>query len=259
MGRYFRFSLACLLFAFIISCTSSDEDKKLTFQLDKPYREIMQGSTLRVFITSGSGDLQISNSNAFKDYARIAYARTPEQVGHVGVLSIQALQVGEFQVSLTDNLTKERQQLTVKVLPPYLLLEIHEGSDPVWSIGSGVSGLFLVQNAAHSFYLCRYIPTVYRHVGPAVLSGVYEIVMKDGIPTNLRLKSKKQGFVRDFTLTVKNKKEALERLGKLGKLGLLPDEEKFIYPVFLDEHDMEEHIMAEISYKEATLPEKVME
>jgi len=83
--------------------------------------------------------------------------------------------------------------------------------------------------------------------------------MKDGIPTNLRLKSKTQGFVRDFTLTVKNKKEALERLGKLGKLGLLPDEEKFIYPVFLDEHDMEEHIMAEISYKEATLPEKVME
>ena len=155
MGRYFRSSLACLLFAFIISCTSSDEDKKLTFQLDKPYREIMQGSTLRVFITSGSGDLQISNSNAFKDYARIAYARTPEQAGHVGVLSIQALQVGEFQVSLTDNLTKERQQLTVKVLPPYLLLEIHEGSDPVWSIGSGVSGLFLVQNAAHSFYLCR--------------------------------------------------------------------------------------------------------
>ena len=83
--------------------------------------------------------------------------------------------------------------------------------------------------------------------------------MKDGIPTNLRLKSKKQEFVRDFTLTVKSKKEALERLGKLGKLGLLPDEEKFIYPVFLDEHDMEEHIMAEISYKEATLPEKVME
>lgn len=213
MGRYFRSSLACLLFAFIIGCTSSDEDKKLTFQLDKPYREIMQGSTLRVFITSGSGDLQISNSNAFKDYARIAYARTPEQAGHVGVLSIQALQVGEFQVSLTDNLTKERQQLTVKVLPPYLLLEIHEGSDPVWSIGSGVSGLFLVQNAAHSFYLCRYTPTVYRHVGPAVLSGVsgvYEIVMKDGIPTNLRLKSKKQEFVRDFTLTVKNKKEAWE-------------------------------------------------
>ena len=101
MGRYFRFSLACLLFAFIISCTSSDEDKKLTFQLDKPYREIMQGSTLRVFITSGSGDLQISNSNAFKDYARIAYARTPEQAGHVGVLSIQALQVGEFS-GLTD-------------------------------------------------------------------------------------------------------------------------------------------------------------
>ena len=52
MGRYFRFSLACLLFAFIISCTSSDEDKKLTFQLDKPYREIMQGSTLRDFSLS---------------------------------------------------------------------------------------------------------------------------------------------------------------------------------------------------------------
>jgi hypothetical protein len=167
--------------------------------------------------------------------------------------------VGEFQVSLTDNLTKERQQLTVKVLPPYLLLEIHEGSDPVWSIGSGVSGLFLVQNAAHSFYLCRYKPTLYRYVSPAVLSGVYEIVMKDGVPTNLRLQSKKQGIVRDFTLTGKNKKEALEKLGRLGRLGLLPNEEKFICPVFLDEHDMEEHIMAEMTYKEATLPEKVME
>jgi hypothetical protein len=252
-----------LFLAFLLACAScsnpQDEDRKSSFQLDKPYREIMQGSTLRVFITSGSGDLQISNSNAFKDYARIAYARTPEQAEHVGVLSIQALQVGEFQVSLTDNLTKERQQLTVKVLPPYLLLEIHEGSDPVWSIGSGVSGLFLVQNAAHSFYLCRYKPTLYRYVSPAVLSGVYEIVMKDGVPTNLRLQSKKQGIVRDFTLTGKNKKEALEKLGRLGRLGLLPNEEKFICPVFLDEHDMEEHIMAEMTYKEATLPEKVME
>lgn len=259
MDRCFKFSLVCLLFVFLVSCTSSSEDRKSSFQLEKTYREIMQGSTLRVFITSGSGDLQISNSNAIKDYARIAYERSPEQAGHVGVLSIQALQVGEFQITLTDNLTKESRQLTVKVLPPYLLLEIHEGPDPVWSISSGVSGLFLVQNAAHSFYLCRYKPTLYRYVAPAVLSGVYEIVMKDGVPTNLRLQSKKQGFVRDFTLTGKNKKEALEKLGRLGMLGLLPNEEKFIYPVFLDEHDMEEHIMAEMSYKEATLPEKIME
>lgn len=113
----------------------------------------MQGSTLRVFITSGSVDLQLSNSNAIKDYVRIAYGRSPEQTGHMGVLSIQALQVGEFQVSLTDNLTKERRRLTVKVLPPYLLLKFHEGSDPVWSTGSGISGLFLVQNAAH-FFIC---------------------------------------------------------------------------------------------------------
>ena len=252
-----------LFLAFLLACAScsnpQDEDRKSSFQLEKTYREVMQGSTLRVFITSGSGDLQISNSDAFKDYARIAYARTPEQTGHVGVLSIQALQVGEFQVSLTDNLTKESRHLTVKVLPSYLLLEIREGSDPVWSISSGVSGLFLVQNAAHSFYLCRYKPTLYRYVSPAVLSGVYEIVMKDGVPTNLRLQSKKQGIVRDFTLIGKNKKEALEKLGRLGRLGLLPNEEKFICPVFLDEHDMEEHIMAEMTYKEATLPEKVME
>ena len=123
-----------LFLAFLLACAScsnpQDEDRKSSFQLEKTYREVMQGSTLRVFITSGSGDLQISNSDAFKDYARIAYERTPEQTGHVGVLSIQALQVGEFQVSLTDNLTKESRHLTVKVLPSYLLLEIREGSDP---------------------------------------------------------------------------------------------------------------------------------
>lgn len=69
-----------------VSCSNpQDEDRKPSFQLEKTYKEIMQGSTLRVFITSGSGDLQISNSSAIKDYARIAYERTSEQTGHVGV------------------------------------------------------------------------------------------------------------------------------------------------------------------------------
>ena len=71
-----------LFLAFLLACAScsnpQDEDRKSSFQLEKTYREVMQGSTLRVFITSGSGDLQISNSDAFKDYARIAYERTPE-------------------------------------------------------------------------------------------------------------------------------------------------------------------------------------
>lgn len=59
-----RKTCSVLLFlSFLLVCASCSnpqyEDRKSSFQLENTYRKIMQGSTLRVFITSGSGDLQI--------------------------------------------------------------------------------------------------------------------------------------------------------------------------------------------------------
>lgn len=262
---YRKADFVLLLLAFLlvsVSCSKSnpqDEDKKLSFQLEQPYKEIMQGSTLRIFITSGSGDLRINNSEDIKSYAKTAYERTPDETDYMGVLSIRALQVGELHIALTDNITKEKQLLTIKILPPYLLLGMMEGSDPVLGNKKGFSGLFLIQNAEHSFYVCPYSSARYRFIGPAILSGQYEIVMKNNIPTNLRLQDKSNGFVRDFNISDENTNETIEILRKLSKSELLPEDGKFNSPFFLDEQDMGFHVAGNMDYKGVTLPEKVMD
>ena len=74
-----------LFLAFLLACAScsnpQDEDRKSSFQLDKPYREIMQGSTLRVFITSGSGDLQIAIPMRLRTMLELPMRELPNRQG----------------------------------------------------------------------------------------------------------------------------------------------------------------------------------
>lgn len=259
MKKFLKFSFAFLLLAVLASCSSSEEEKAVHFQLEKPYSEVMQGTALNVFIKNGSGDLQVSASDATKELAEVTYSRTPDEKNYMGVLSIQARKPGEFQLSLTDNITKEQQQLTIKVLPPYLCLFFMGGSRDIWPMAFDDSGLFLFQNEERSFYLCPYSNSRYRHVAPPIDAGTYEIITENGRATLLRLRSKETGAVHSFTLSNEVSESNMEMLTKLGKSELSPDDKLFISSSLfqLEEQNMNVKVAAGIAYKSWQVPEKL--
>lgn len=259
MTNYLKYSFAFLLLAVLASCSSSEEEKAMHFQLEKSYSEVMQGTALNVFIKNGSGDLQVSTPDATKELAEVAYSRTPDKKNYMGVLSILARKPGEFQLSLTDNVTKEQQQLTIKVLLPYLGLYFVEGFENIWSKDAYRGGLFLFQNAEHSFHFCPYSDARRQYIAPPIDSGTYEIIMENGRATLLRLHSKGTGAVRSFTLSGDVPAADMEMLTRLGKSELKPDDKLFIssslFP--LEEQNMKVKLITGITYKVLKVPEKL--
>lgn len=160
-----------------------------------------------------------------------------------------------MQVILTDNVTKEEQQLKLKVIPPYLHLEIVESTDPFWI---KINGLFLVQDIERSFYMCRYRPAYFKYAAPPVCSGTYEIITEGGNPSILRLRSEDKKFIRDFRLSHENEIETLKIFNQLSKSKIFSYPRGYSLPLFLAEDNMGILITAGIGYKTEHLPENVL-
>lgn len=262
MNKLFKPLLVLLLLPFVVACTSTTEEEPMQpFHLASDYGEVMLGENYFQDVANGSGRLKVSYPDTVKSYAKVEYYKETDEWHNLGYLKIHALKIGEIGLTLTDSVTNEVQKLKIKIRPTYVCLEVSESKDPVWFKGMGVVGLFLVQNAERSFYLCQYSPIRRRFVSKAVSSGTYTIVEENGVPTAIRLESKDKNFERYFILTKENKQATLDALDKLRKQEIGPNDDKIELPLILEERDMKTRVMAGFYYKQQglNLPNKLMD
>lgn len=140
---------------FVTACSDdNNENEPITpFSLDKTYYEVrLERSSTSISITNGSGDISLAiedenlleaiyskyNSDEQKDYS---------QKGHI---NLYGLHKGSTTLTITDNITKEKETVEVKVTDCYLAYDIADSNHPVLEAGTI---LFFSKHQSRDCYL----------------------------------------------------------------------------------------------------------
>ncbi len=141
----------------IMSCHDDhDDDVEITnFQLDKHYYEVGLKIGNNINILNGSGDISV----AIEDEAILSaiYSGRLYADQLCGVVHLMGKSKGETTVTITDNVTHEKEIVNVKVTDSYLSYCIQSSNHP--SLEEDVV-VFLLNNSSQDFYAFQ---TDYMH------------------------------------------------------------------------------------------------
>lgn len=137
------------LFAAACSDNNNEPEPITPFSLDKTYYEVRleRGSTT-IHVTNGSGDISLSIED--EKILNAKYEGGLYADGLRGVIYLYGLQKGNTTLTITDNVTGDKQTVEVKVTDLYLAYGIAYSNHPALQAGTV---LFLVNNQARDCYL----------------------------------------------------------------------------------------------------------
>lgn len=146
-----------ILFIMCLFATAcSDDNNNATepiapFSLEKDYYEIrLRHNTTSISITNGSGDisLQVEDENILQAiYSRYNDDKEDSRKGHINLGGIQK---GATTLTIVDNVTKEVENVEIKVTDCYLAYGIAESNHPALKVGTT---LFFINNPAKDCYI----------------------------------------------------------------------------------------------------------
>lgn len=142
--------IVCL---FIAACSDDNENEPVTpFSLDKNYYETRLGSSATsISITNGSGDISLAIEN--EDILQAIYSKyndEREEDNLKGNIQLNGMQKGSTTLTITDNITKEKETVEVKVTDCYLAYGIAESNHPSLKAHTIV---FFINNPKQDFYI----------------------------------------------------------------------------------------------------------
>ena len=137
----------------IISCSNDDKPEPTPFHLEKQSYEIRFGFTGDISIKNGSGDISVSVRNP--EIVSVSYLKNDVYTDRLGLVSLQGKQKGETKVVITDNITKESEEVNVKVIDSYLACTIMESNHPALTKNPPIY-MYLVKNEARDCYFFVY-------------------------------------------------------------------------------------------------------
>lgn len=141
------------LFATACSDDNNGNEPITPFSLDKTYYEVrLERGAASISIANGSGDISLAiEDKNILDAIYVKYDSNRDkgydQKGHI---NLYGLQKGSSTLTITDNVTKEKETVEVKVTDCYLAYVINDSNHPVLPAGTT---LFLVNNQAQDYYL----------------------------------------------------------------------------------------------------------
>lgn len=147
-------SILFIMCMFATACSDDNNENELItpFSLEKNYYEIrLERSATSISITNGSGDisLAIEDENILQAiYSK--YNDNLEEDNRKGHINLHGMQKGSTTLTITDNITKEKETVEVKVTDCYLAYAIADSNHPVLKTGTI---LFLVNNQTRDCYL----------------------------------------------------------------------------------------------------------
>lgn len=138
---------------FATACSDeNDETEPITpFSLEKNYYEIQLGRSITsISITNGSGDIsmKIEDEDILKtSYAKYEDNRKDNRKGHI---NLSGMQKGTTTLTIIDNVTKDVENVEVKVTDCYLAYDIAESNHPALKANTT---LFFINNPAKDSYI----------------------------------------------------------------------------------------------------------
>lgn len=139
---------------FVVACSdNNNENGQITpFFLDKTYYEVRLGrGATSISITNGSGEISLAiEDESILQAIYSEYNDTMEEDNPKGHINLYGMRKGCTTLTITDNITKEKETVEVKVTDCYLAYNIYDSNHPVLKTGTI---LFWVNNQAHDYYL----------------------------------------------------------------------------------------------------------
>lgn len=140
------------LFATACNDDNNENEPITPFSLDKNYYEIrLERNATSISITNGSGDISlvIEDENILQAiYSK--YNDKREEDSRKGHINLYGMQKGSTTLTITDNITKDKETIEVKATDCYLAYAIADSNHPVLKAGTV---LFLVNNQTRDCYL----------------------------------------------------------------------------------------------------------
>lgn len=140
---------------FVTACSDDNNENEpiIPFNLDKTYYEVrLERSATCISITNGSGDISLAIED--ENILEAIYVRYnndwEKDYGQKGHINLYGLQKGSTTLIITDNITKEKEAVEVKVTDCYLAYAIADSNHPVLEAGTV---LFWVNNQSRDCYL----------------------------------------------------------------------------------------------------------
>jgi len=167
-----RFLLgALLLFVCSLAGCSDDDnngsDPVTPFSLEKTYYEVrLERSVTDIPITNGSGDISLYVA----DETIVEADKVQNEGGNVYV-SLQGKKKGTTTLTLTDNVTGDKETVEVKVTDCYIAYGISESNHP--ALASNIV-LYLVNNEARDCYFFTMDYIQHRLNNTPIAKGTYE-------------------------------------------------------------------------------------
>ena len=167
---WFKALLLCLCMTGLTGCGKDDSpvEPPTPFHLDKTYYEVRFAyGTTHIDITNGSGNISVSVEN--ENVVKANYV-VNEGTKH-GYVALQGWHKGTSHVTLTDNVTGDKQTIEVKVTDCYLAYDITESDHPALAAGTT---LFLINNDKRDCYFF----TTGQTTNQPIAQGTYDIYIK---------------------------------------------------------------------------------
>lgn len=142
--------IMCML-ATACSDDNNENEPIAPFSLEKDYYEVRQAnSTTFIPITNGSGDISLKIED--KNILQAIYAKHEDnkEDGRKGSINLYGIQKGSTTLTIIDNVTKDKENVEVKVTDCYLAYAITESNHPALKANTT---LFFIKNPAKDSYV----------------------------------------------------------------------------------------------------------
>lgn len=198
-----------IMFLFATACSDDNNENELitTFCLEKKYYEIrLERSATSISITNGSGDisLKIEDENILQAiYVKYDDNKENSRKGHI---NLYGMQKGTTTLTIIDNVTKDVENVEVKVTDCYLGYDIAESNHPALKANTT---LFFINNPAKDCYIFAIDKLHGKLYDRPIAKGSYEFFVTpdpkeqlQGIPgLRLTFHTDKEGDVTDNDAT----------------------------------------------------------
>ena len=158
---------------FITACNSDNNENEpmSPFSLEKTYYEVrLWRSITEIPITNGSGDISLSVADE-----TIIEANKVQNEGGSTYVALQGKQKGTTTLTLTDNVTGDKETVEVKVTDCYIAYGIAESNHP--TLTSNLM-LYLVNNKARDCYFFTMDNMQHQLNNTPLAEGTYEFFVK---------------------------------------------------------------------------------
>lgn len=158
----FRVLLTVLFIFGLAACSNDDNDTKeiKPLKFDKQSYETSLLGQRSIKVYNGSGKYRFDVQDA--DIIKITYTENEHfeefvlggNNSYLGTIDVHGVQTGQTKLTVTDEVTQDKAELTIKVTEPYLTFVVRDSNHPTLS---NQVVFFLIANEMHDCYFYKII------------------------------------------------------------------------------------------------------